>query len=198
MIFVCKGYTTLFVRAGCLSETNGDNFLNVNSQFFYDKYPYFHIFLKQICVEKDIKLARFPKKEEIDKVVEDLTDNDDQPRVVILYTIQRDSHEILKAKKRHPRGSRLTFVGSLEWSNRRDITQGVEDIADGTIAFGHREGKIPEFETYFRNLRFNNYSRNYKEWIGEYWQLTYKCKLKNFTIPTNYSKECSGDEPNTG
>jgi hypothetical protein len=117
---------------------------------------------------------------------------------VILVTIQRDSHGLLKAKKENPRGSRLSLVGSLEWSNRRDITQGVEDIADGTIAFGHREGTIPEFEEYFQSLTFNNYSRNNKEWVGEYWQMTYKCKLKNFSKPTNYTKECTGNEPNTG
>lgn len=117
---------------------------------------------------------------------------------MVLITIQRDSHGLLKAKKRYTRGAKLSLVGSLEWSNRRDITRGVEDIADGTIAFGHREGKIPEFESYFRSLRFNNYTRNYKDWIGEYWQNTYRCKLKNISVRTNYTRACSGDEPNTG
>ena len=123
---------------------------------------------------------------------------DGHPNIVVLVTIQRDSHGLLKAKKKHSRGSRLSLVGSLEWRNRRDITEGVEDIADGTIAFGHREGKIPEFEKYFQSLRFNNYSRNNKDWIGEYWQMTYKCRLRNFSIPTNHTKYCTGNETNTG
>ena len=88
-------------------------------------------------------------------------------------------------------------MGSLEWSNRRDITDGVDEIADGTIAFGHREGSIPEFKTYFESLKFNNYSRNNKDWIGEYWQNTFKCKLKNLSVERNYTDECAGNEINT-
>lgn len=122
---------------------------------------------------------------------------DDQANIVVLITIQRDSHEFLKAKKANSRASRLHLVGSLEWSNRRDITDGLDEIADGTVAFGHREGPIPEFKTYFESLRFNNYSRNNKDWIGEYWQNTFKCKLKNLSVERNYTDECAGNETNT-
>ncbi|XP_028390818.1 metabotropic glutamate receptor 3-like isoform X2 [Dendronephthya gigantea] len=149
----------------------------------------------KICVAKSLQLSRFPTPEDFARIVEELT-QDSQPRIVVLVTIQRDSRGLLVAKKKNPRGSRLSLVGSLEWSNRRDITQGLDDIADGTIAFGHREGRIPEFEYYFRNLTFKNYSRNNKYWIGEYWQTTYKCKLRNISVPTNYTNYCSEDEMN--
>ncbi|XP_046852108.1 metabotropic glutamate receptor 4-like isoform X1 [Xenia sp. Carnegie-2017] len=152
----------------------------------------------KICLGNNIKIPPFPDDDEFDKIMKTLIgDDEEQPRVVVLYTVQRDSRKLLKAKKRHPRGSRIFFVGSLGWSNRGDITNGLEDIADGTITFGHREGMIPEFQSYFRSLRPSNYSRDYKKWFGEYWQQTYKCKLKNLTIPTEYTNECK-DEPNTG
>ena len=76
---------------------------------------------------KNLKLTRSPKPEEFDSFIEQLTD-DEQPNIVVFVTIQRDSHGLLKAKKRHPRGSKLSLVGSLAWSNRRDITDGVEDV----------------------------------------------------------------------
>ena len=152
----------------------------------------------QICLGNNIKIPPFPDDDEFDKIIKTLIgDDEEQPRVVVLYTVQKDSRKLLRAKKRHPRGSRIFFVGSIGWSNRRDITNGLEDIADGTITFGHREGMIPEFQNYFRSLRPSNYSRDYKKWFGEYWQQTYKCKLKNLTIPTEYTNECK-DEPNIG
>ena len=150
-----------------------------------------------ICIAKQIKLVRFPRPTDFDDVIQRLVSDDKQPSVVILLTIQRDSRGLLEAKKRSPRASRLSFVGSLEWSNRVDITKDLGKVADGTISFAHREGPVPEFEKHFQHLRFNNYSRNNNEWIGEYWQETFKCKLPNFPLPYNDSKKCSGDEENT-
>ena len=152
---------------------------------------------KKICIAQQIKLERFPRPKDFDDVVQRLASDDELPSVVILVTIQRDSHGLLEAKKRSPRASRLSFVGSLEWSNRVDITKDLGKVADGTISFAHREGPIPEFEKHFQHLRFNNYSRNNNEWIGEYWQETFKCKLPNFPLPYNGTKKCSGDEKNT-
>ena len=152
---------------------------------------------KKICIAQQIKLERFPRPKDFDDVVQRLASDDKLPSVVILVTIQRDSRGLLEAKKRSPRTSRLSFIGSLEWSNREDITKDLEEVADGTISFAHREGLVPEFEKHFQHLRFNNYSRNNNEWIGEYWQETFKCKLPNFPLPYNDSKKCSGDEKNT-
>ncbi len=81
----------------------------------------------QICVGKKLKLHRFPELKELDDIIKELTTKE-QPNIVVFVTIQRDSHGLLKAKKRHPRGSKLSLVGSLAWSNRRDITDGVEDV----------------------------------------------------------------------
>ena len=150
-----------------------------------------------ICIANDLKLVRFPQDKDFDNVLKRLVINDEQPNIVILITIQRDSRELLKAKKRNPRSTRLTFVGSLGWSDRGDIAEDVEDIADGTISFGIQKKPIPRFEKYFQSLSFNTYSRNYTDkWIGEYWQNTYQCKLQNFSIPTSYIAKCSGDEEN--
>ena len=150
-----------------------------------------------ICIANDLILVRFPQEKDFDNVIETLVNDGEQPNVVVLVTIQRDSRGLLKAKKRNQHSSRLFFVGSLEWSNRGDITRDLEDIADGTLSFGHREKEIPEFEKYFQSLSFNNYNRNYTKWIGEYWQDTNQCKLENFSVPTSYTAKCSGDEANT-
>ena len=72
-----------------------------------------------------------------------------------------------------------------------------EDIANGTFTFGFQQGSIPSFEKYFHALRYNNYTINNKEWIGEYWQETHQCKLPELGIPTNFTKNCTGNEDNS-
>ena len=72
-----------------------------------------------------------------------------------------------------------------------------EDIADGTFILGIQQGSIPSFEKYFHALRYNNYTINNKEWIGEYWQETHQCKLPELGIPTNFTKNCTGNEDNS-
>ena len=150
-----------------------------------------------ICIAKDLILVRFPQENDFDNVIERLVSDDEQPNVVVLVTIQRDSRGLLKAKTRNQRSRRLFFVGSIGWSNREDITNGLEKIADGMLSFGHQNEQIPDFKKYFHSLRFNNYDRNYNKWIGEYWQETNKCKLQNFSVSTSYTAKCSGDESNT-
>ena len=149
-----------------------------------------------ICIAKYLILVRFPQENDFDNVIERLVGDDKQPIVVVLLTIQRDCRGLLNAKKRNQCSRRLFFVGSHGWSNREDITNGFEKIADGTLSFGHRNEQIPDFEKYFQSLRFNNSDRNDNKWIGEYWQETNKCKLQNFSVPTSYTAKCSGDEPN--
>ena len=63
--------------------------------------------------------------------------------------------------------------------------------------FGYRQGPIPDFEKYFHELRYNNYTRSNKQWIGEYWQETHQCNLPDLKITSNYTKNCSGNEDNS-
>ena len=177
-------YVSIVYSTGTWSETGAQEVKDALTQ-------------SNICIAYYLKLIRFPHKKDFDDVIQRLVSDGEQPTVVILVTIQRDSNGLLKAKKRNRRSSRLTFVGSLEWSNRGDITKDLGEMADGTITFGHQEKPIPEFERYFQSLHFNNYKRNNNVWIGEYWQETHQCKLQNFSVPTSYTANCSGDERNT-
>ena len=74
---------------------------------------------------------------------------------------------------------------------------GYEDIADGIFTLGLQQGSIPSFEKYFRALRYNNYTRNNKQWISEYWQETHQCKLPGLGRPVNFTKNCTGNEDNS-
>ena len=58
-----------------------------------------------ICIANDLKLVRFPQDKDFDDVLKRSVIND-EPNIVILITIQRDSRELLKAKKRNPRSRR--------------------------------------------------------------------------------------------
>ncbi len=76
------------------------------------------------------------------------------------------------------------------------LISGYQEIADGTFTFGHRQGSIPEFQKYFQALRYNNYTRSNKYWIGEYWQETHQCNLPELGLSSNFTKNCTGDEDN--
>ena len=149
-----------------------------------------------ICVFSPLEISQYTSNIHLDKYVEKLVSDDSKPNIVIFVTSTHDSHIMLAAKKRNQRGNKLTFVAGVSWSNRKSITQDFEEVAVGTFSFGQRQGSIPEFEKYFHELRYSNYTRKNKYWIGEYWQETHQCNLPELGIATNFATNCTGKENN--
>lgn len=82
-------------------------------------------------------------------------------------------------------------MAGIGWNNKVAIEKNLEEISTGTISFGQKEGPLPDFINYFKGLRFDNYSRNNNKWIGEYWQEMHRCKLWNFSVPSDHTLTCT-------
>ena len=150
---------------------------------------------RDICVAEKVRLPRFPEGKDFEEAMREVA-SIREANVVVFITIQRDSRGLLMAMKRLQLAKRLALVGSISWSNRDDITQGLGHVADGTITFGHQEGNIKEFEEYFRSLNVSNYNANYRGWFEEFWQKQFNCCLINATYKPagNCRKNCTGEE----
>ena len=150
---------------------------------------------RKICIAAKYRLKRFPGQSDYNNAITKAAEVK-EANVVIFVTIQRDSRELLKAKQRQPRAKRLMIVGSISWSNRDDITKGLDAIADGTITFAHQEGNVEEFKTYFRSLNLSNYDANYQDWFRIFWQKQFNCSLDVSTNPSvkKFSTPCTGKE----
>jgi ABC-type branched-subunit amino acid transport system substrate-binding protein len=79
---------------------------------------------KHICVGPRLDIHRYTKEKDFDKYIEKLVSGDSEPNIVIIMTSTQDSRAMLAAKKRNPRGNKLTFVSGVRWGNRKSITQG--------------------------------------------------------------------------
>ena len=145
---------------------------------------------RDICVARKHRLPRFPSEEDFDEAINEMT-SVSEANVVVFVTIQRDSRGLLRAKQGNSRANRLAIVASVSWSNRDDITKGLDPVAEGTITFGHLGGKNTDFEKYFRSLSMSNYGQCHRRWFEEFWESQFECSLGN---SSNYSKKCTGKE----
>ena len=176
-------YVSLIYSEGTYSETGAQEVIKAMKK-------------RRMCLAKKLRLTRFPKEPEYQRVIAEVAAVE-EVNVVIFVTIQRDSRELLRAKRDQPQAKRLLIVGSVAWSNRDDITNGLESTADGTITFAHREGKMTDFETHFRSLNLTNYNANYKKWFREFWQKQFQCSFNDSSVPLNKkhpNRICTGEE----
>lgn len=150
---------------------------------------------RKICVAKKHRLKRFPKAIDYEQAISKAA-HVKEANVVVFVTIQRDSRKLLQAKNKIPQARRLLIVGSIAWSNRDDITNGLGAIADGTITFAHQEGQNQDFEAYFRSLNLSNYNASYKGWFRRFWQKQFNCSLNDSidSLATKYPTPCTGHE----
>lgn len=98
--------------------------------------------------------------------------------VIVLFTSQTDSAGLLRAAK----GSNvkvLTWLGSSGWSNRVDVTEGREEIANGSLTVGHHEGIVHGFLDFLinldRTLEGTTLRNSRNSWFDEVLQSVLKC-----------------------
>ncbi|XP_028390815.1 metabotropic glutamate receptor 2-like [Dendronephthya gigantea] len=175
-------YVSLIYSKGTYSETGAQEVIKAMKK-------------RKICLAKKFRLTRFPKKPEYQRVIAEVAAAK-EANVVVFVTIQRDSRALLDAKRGQPLAKRLLIVGSVAWSNRDDITNGLESTADGTITFSHREGEMTDFETHFRSLNLTSYNASYKNWFHEFWQKQFKCCFNDSSVSLckKYPNICTGKE----
>lgn len=134
-----------------------------------------------ICIAKSESLPSLPTYKNYRSALKTVTGYSlgGNVHVIVLFTSQTDSAGLLRAAK----GSDvkvLTWVGSSGWSNRVDVTEGNEEIANGSLTVGHHEGIVPGFLEFLTNLdrtlEGTNLGNPRNSWFDEVLQSVFKCK----------------------
>ncbi|XP_022784676.1 metabotropic glutamate receptor 2-like [Stylophora pistillata] len=189
-----------YAMVDVLKEYNWDYIFTVNSYGNYGQKGMAELRkaaqAAEICVAHSAQLPSLPNNDDFKKVIDDFlrkrTENSKTVNTVVIFTTQADSADLLHAAK-EAGATQFTWVGSNGWSNRVDVTEGREEVADGSLTVNHLEGEVQRFHTYFRNLTPSD--NKFNPWFGEFWEAVVKCNMpgKGENNPL-MSRSCAGEE----
>lgn len=149
-----------------------------------------------ICVANAAQLPSLPSEDDFKKVITNFLakrrESSNSVNTIVVFTTQADSADLLRAAK-EAGATQFTWVGSNGWSNRVDVTDGNEEVADGSLTVNHLEGVVPRFDKHFKNLKPSD--NQFNPWFEEFWETVMKCNIagtKESTI--DVSRTCRSDE----
>ena len=151
-----------------------------------------------ICIAREFRLKSLPGEENYRNVIESMINHgNSKAHVVVLFTTQTDAAGLLRAAKGlDVKG--FTWLGSNGWSDRVDVIEGKEDIANGSLTVGHQEGIVKGFLDFLTNLnsslppfKVENQSQN--TWFDEFAQSILKCKISDEGSGANSSQKRNCD-----
>lgn len=149
-----------------------------------------------ICVADAAQLPSLPKDEDFKKVITNFLtrrrESSNSVNTIVVFTTQSDSSDLLRAAK-EAGATQFTWVGSNGWSNRVDVTEGKEEVADGSLTVNHLEGNVPRFDKHFKDLKPND--NKFNPWFEEFWETVMKCNIPGRNESTvRMSRTCGSDE----
>ena len=147
-----------------------------------------------ICIANSGSLPSLPTERHYRSTLEKVTRKrlGGNAHVVVLFTSQTDSAGLLRAAKESD-AKVLTWLGSSGWSNRVDVSEGKEEIANGSLTVGHHEGIVNGFLDFLTNLdSTTNLGNPRNSWFDEVLQSVFKC-----TTPTSAPFSNQGCNNNT-
>ena len=149
-----------------------------------------------ICVASAAQLPSLPRDEDFKNVVNDFlkrrTESSSSVNTIVVFTTQSDSTDLLRAANESG-ATQFTWVGSNGWSNRIDVTEGKEEVADGSLTVNHLEGEVPKFHKYFLNLKPAENKLN--PWFEGFWEAVMECNIPGTKQSTAHAiRTCRSDE----
>lgn len=132
-----------------------------------------------ICIAEAASLPSLPTKSKYRSALQTVTGHKlGNAHVIVLFTTQTDSAGLLRAAKESGVKD-LTWLGSSGWSNRVDVTEGKEEIANGSLTVGHHEGIVNGFLDFLTNLdrtlEGTSLGNPRNSWFDEVLQSVLKC-----------------------
>ena len=183
-----------------IQEYNWDYVFTVNSHGNYGQKGMAELWKAMdtagICVADAAQLPSLPKDEDFDEVIKNIVtgrrESSNSVNTIVLFTTQADSADLIGAAKKAG-ATQFTWVGSNGWSNRLDVTNGNEEVADGSLTVNHLEGEVPRFEKHFKDLKPSD--NKFNPWFVEFWEEIMKCNIPgaNGSV-ANRSRSCRSDE----
>lgn len=149
-----------------------------------------------ICVASAAQLPSLPTDGDFTKVISNFLrkrrETSNSITTIVVFTTQSDSADMLRAAKESG-ATEFTWLGSNGWSNRIDVTEGKEEVADGSLTVNHLEGEVPRFKEYFLNLKPTDNKLN--PWFEEFWETVIKCNIPETNHSTTHVlRTCRRDE----
>ena len=90
-------------------------------------------------------------------------------RVVIVFLRVEDAGALLRATRRLNETGRFVWIASDGWGKEELPVLGGNDVAaEGALTIELQSARLPEFDSYFRQLRPATNDRN--PWFREYWE----------------------------
>jgi len=110
-------------------------------------------------------------------------------RVVIVFLRVEDAGALLRATRRLNETDRFVWIASDGWGKEElPVVGGNEVAAEGALTIELQSTRLPEFDSYFRQLRPATNDRN--PWFREYWERPApRAPPPNLRLPSRYSRE---------
>jgi len=106
-------------------------------------------------------------------------------RVVVVFLRVEDAGALLRATRRLNETGRFVWIASDGWGKEElPVLGGNEVVAEGALTIELQTTPLPEFDSYFRQLRPATNDRN--PWFTEYWERTHEC---TFDVDTSVNKQ---------
>ena len=106
---------------------------------------------------------------------------------VVIFADTSFINALFRAIRRNPEAhNKFKFIGSDSWANNKEATDGVEDLAVGSVTFDLDTVDLEDFDNYLSSKSPGNYPEN--PWFSEYYEEIHNCYL---TIPDKrYPRRC--------
>ncbi|XP_045475410.1 metabotropic glutamate receptor 2-like isoform X2 [Harmonia axyridis] len=150
-----------------------------------------------ICIaikEKLVKDSGVADESAYDSIVSKLLTKP-RARGCIIFGSDQEVAGVMRAVRRSNATKSFSWIGSDGWSARSLVSDGNEDVVEGTLSVQPQANPVKGFEEYFLSLNVKNNQRN--PWFIEFWEHHFQCRYPNGSkTPYNqkYTKPCTGEE----
>lgn len=145
----------------------------------------------QICISVAVKVSVNVNKEEAFDILDKLR-HSSSTRIVIIFAIYREAHELLKVANDRDSNKEFVWIGSDSWGLREimlDSDTGEEAL--GSFSVVAQSEDSPEFKEYWKKLQPKTNTRN--PFFLQWWETSFKCKVPNEASP-NPPNKCSEEQ----
>lgn len=181
------------------------NYLSVVSSYGYDGERDARYFIEEsntlkLCFGSLHNLPRVSKTSDYQNALRKLA-KDKRTRVVLLFTNNKDSKDILKAATQLGMADRFQFFCALGCTNYDEVVKGNEETAAGTLSLDLHNYPNQDFEDFFKSLK-PNIERKNDMYFQHFWEMHFNCSLDKGKTASQQSPRtfhlkrapCSGNE----
>ena len=177
------------------------NYVSVVSSYGYDGERDARYFIQEsnnlkICFGSIHNLPRVSKTTDYQNALKDLA-KDKRTRVVLLFTNNKDSKDILKAATQLDLADRFQMFCVLGCTNYDEVVKGNEQTAVGTLSLDLHNYPNKDFEEFFKSLKPGTERKN-DVYFQNFWEMHFNCSLDKNDItasPLSSSSSSSSFRP---